>query len=241
MSLSNIFVHGWNENSTESDTISTSSTPYWRFGRTSIKFDFGLEEHEWRPDYYLNSRDPAALTLSKSLVRSNIGFVPVNGIMWYYFLGDSSSAASVHSPVGLETGSNPGLCYRWEDRGGTVDEYSSIVANKVENFNFTYSRMTDQVVQGIGLIGIKQTTPALNSAHNGPVYPTADATYGGTQLNNAYKYTNGMIFSWDNAGSQDDYVPYLHEFSYTGVNALKLDYLQGQAELELINEGIKIH
>ena len=248
MSLSNTFVHGWApETTAETSTITLNSSNYWKFGALTEAFDFGMEKHEWRPNYYLNGRDPNSLTLARKFPDNTLAFQPTNGIWWYYFLGDSSTTTGVHTVSGIDTGTLPTFTYRWEDTGGTSDEYSSIVGNAVESLVMTCNfgnQAALPMVMAISMAGIKQQTPTVNAAHNGNAYPTDDGTMPsvtGVEVSDLYRYDSNMAFTWDSGDSADNYTNQLEQIQYTGVNILQKQDLINQAEREFIYSGNRAH
>jgi len=242
MSLSKTVVHGWAPEAVEEiDPISLASSKYWEFGRNTERFEFGVEQHEWTPQYY-NNRDPNALVLSKASADNTIAFQPVNALWWYYFLGDSATVGSVHTITGINSGKLPTLTYRWEDRGGSVDRYSSVVGNVVESLVFSCNfgnQAAIPAVMAINLAGIKHTTPTLNSTHNGVKYPTDDGLMDGTQKD--YAYRAPPSFRWDSAGDNVDYSNVIEHLQYTGANLLQKQERINQAEREYIWSGNRVH
>ena len=246
MSLSTTFVHGFDvEAIKETDPINGAAAEYWKFGRLTQQFNFGMEQHNWRPNYFAN-RDPTSLTLAKAAVDNTLAFQPVNGLWWYYFLGSSSTAGAdpnaVHTLSGINSGSLPTLTYRWEDKGGSAERFSSLVGNVVESLVYSQNFGNSDLpgVMAINLAGIKQKIPTHPTAHNGPQFPTNTGAMGGTQRDNVYLRDTNFEFDWDSSGDDIDYSSVLEQIQVSGLNLLNKQDLPNQAEREYIFEGNRV-
>lgn len=245
MSLSTNQVIGFAPEATpETDPITSADTnpndKYWKFGAYTFPFELGTEQHEYRPEYFLNSRDPNQLVLQKTYVDPTIMFLPVNGIWWYYFCGDSATVTGVHTVSAISTGSLPTLTHRWEDLGGTAPEYNSNVGCKAQTIVWSGNFGNQSAIpmsMAVSLAGIKSAVPSLNSAHDGTKYPTDDGLMAGTEVTDLYKYDSNMVFTWDG----DSFLTQLTQFQYTGVNLFMKGGIGGQTEREYIHEGYRTH
>lgn len=244
MSVSNTQVNGWAPEATpEADPINAADAIYWKFGRYAQKFDMGTETHDWRSVYYQNSRDPNSMVLSKAHADSVISFQPVNGLPFFYFLG-AAAGATTHTLSGINTGTLPTRTYRWEDRGGTAERFSSVVGQVTESLvmlaNFGNQAAIPLTI-ATSMAGIKQIQSTYNLAHNGPQFPTNDGTMTGTQIDNVYRKDSNMAFEWDSSGDAIDYVNQVEQIQYTGANILQKQDLVEQAERETIYSGNRVH
>lgn len=242
---SNTKVHGFSLESTRgTDPINAIDYPYWEFGGLAQDFEFGMAEHKWKRDYYNDSRDPSLITLVEKLPDSTIAFLPVNGAFLYYFLGNlESDVGGVRTVNSLNTGALPALTYRWEDKGGDEDEFASIVGNVVENVIITgdfSNQQANPLAMAVGLAGLEHKNPTLNSAHNGPEFPTSNGQMGGTQINDLYKHDSNMSFIWDQGGSNDDYTDELSFIQFNGINILRKITLNNSSTRHIILEGKRI-
>lgn len=191
----------------EVDPISSNSDHYYYFGEYFIPFQILTEKYTYRANYF-SPRNPNDYKLISKTVMGAIPYLPVNGISWYYVMGKATSNAGVHSIVGLENTDSddqlPTFTYRWEDKGGDAAVQSSMVGCKAQSLTMTYREVNDNATalqMSMILQGIKRVTPTLAAPHNGLAYPTADATMGGTQIQNEYRRDTNMIFNWDHGGT----------------------------------------
>lgn len=211
----------------EVDPISSNSDHYYYFGVYPQPINILTEKYTYRPNHF-SARDPTSYTLINKTVKGSLFTLPVNGIAWYYLMGKATSAAGVHSIVGLENTDSddqlPTFTYRWEDKGGDAATQSSMVGCKIQSLTMNYREVNDNALPlafTLDILGIKRVTPTLDSAHNGLAFPTTDATMGGTQQQNLYKRDTNMILSWDHGGTPVDLTAGLiTELQTTVVNVL---------------------
>ncbi len=146
----------------------------WLYGIHHSNVDMPIEQVKWKPIYY-GDPDPAELKAIHSDVTVGHGFQPVNGLMWYKFLGNSIKSGSIHQVRGNARGATlPVWISRAEMSGGNADINLSAVGCKMSattqtfHMNGAFStgtmeiasiRSQDGAIAGNGLAG----TPLLPS------------------------------------------------------------------------------
>lgn len=230
----------------EVDPISSNSDHYYYYGIYPGLITLLTEKYIKRPNYHAD-RDPSSHTLINKTVKGPIFFWPVNGIPWYYVMGKATENGGVKSIVGLENTDSddqlPTYTNRWEDKGGDAAVQSSMVGIKSQALTMQYKEVNDNAFplsMTLDRLGIKRVTPTLDSAHNGLIYPTTDATVGGTQQQNLYKRDTNMILSWDTGGTPVDLTTgMITELSTTVANILAPQKTDKLPEDKFQHSGIR--
>lgn len=239
------------EDIVETDPIDAVDAKYWKFGRLGISNVFPQEEHIWVPLFY-GDRDPGAIVLQGSVVKAIIGFVPVNLVPWYHFLGACSTDAShIHTITGINSGNLETQTIRSESRGGSADKFWSTVGNRCQMLNFSLDlrNRNTPAVQSLGYQGITTLDPnttipmSLTTTHTtGVKYPTATGAMGGTELDDEYLPDTNFSLKWDyGGGGETEYKAAALAFSYMGINDLKPYGKQNQIDFEKLYEGQRGH
>lgn len=222
----------------ETDPITLVNSNYWLLGNMTQQHGLPVVQHEWVPVYFDN-RDPTEMFLNKSITRSTVGFLPVNTVQFYQYLGVCSTTAdpgNVHTITGLNTGNLETFTLRMESRGGAADKFWTTLGNRVANVTFSVNFRQPEIpaVMAVSYIGIKQATATLNETHTtGVKYPTDTGAMGGTENSNPYRIGSDTVFTWDG----DSYIDAIRNFTYQGVNIFAPHWIQNQNEVEFLFEG----
>jgi hypothetical protein len=216
------------------DIITVAENVAYKFGEEKQPMgDYPTPKITPHITYYNNSREPSDQHVASYEVVGQLGFVPVNGLEWYFFLGSSSSAADVHTISALDDGEKPTRTIRTES------------ANASENlrYNYTYGK-TAQLGFSVDLKTPNQFAAISNMIVCDQI-KTSEAGYTITPsdpvANEPYAYASNFVFNWDQGGTPVDYSDVLLDFSYIGVDNLLTEYLDNQNYANWLLEGRFTH
>ncbi len=224
---------GWADEATRNtDPITTGTSDYHLFGVNSQDIKLPNKETEWSRT---TTNSPWANELRVSKGRSNGAMInyPVDGLMWYYWFGDSASSAGVHTLSALAEGTLlPSFTTRYEllvDINRYVTQTSCVVRAIDETFSM---RGPGGLPSQLGVQWVAQDTQegastGLNSTHtNGPALLGSDT----------YRNNSSMAFTWNT----EDLAANLIKMQISGVNILHEVPILNQDELGYIFNGEKI-
>ena len=226
MSINTESLVAWLAEATE-ETSAITDTTYF-FGINSMQMDLGGEQHEWTSHYY-NGYEADSVTLAKAMASNVVSFWPVNGIPYYYIMGNSVTASSIHTLSALSTSAVPTMTYRIEDNNGTAPTRDEIVGCKVKNvvYQLDHSRKGSIGTMAINLDGIGFNTPATSTTI-APAYPSSKT--------GLYKPDSNFVFKWDSdlasSPSGDDFRTYLTNMNLSTGRVLLPEQVMNQAEIE---------
>jgi hypothetical protein len=206
---------GYAYESTEgTDPIASGGgTPYYEFGKLTKTFgNFPSKEFKVLAIHH-GSRDPT-LNITHALPKGAIAFAPVNGVPWYQFLGSSSTAATIHTITGIDTGELPFITARFESQNSSENIRKSLVGAKINNINFQLlnanTRIRLPAMIGMGIQGMDVKAPT-NTATQTPIFPDSEE--------GLYYVDSNFIFTWDLNGTPiTEYKNQLLDFKYIGTN-----------------------
>lgn len=238
---------GWAlESTAESDPINAVNALYWKFGaRTHDMRDFHPSEfHTWQPIYTGQYRRPSDAVHVRNMNYGGFAYYPTNGVFPYLCMGDSATAAGVHTITNINSGTLPTITIRSETTGGTTDKFFSTVGTKVQSVNGYINRLSDfqvlsETITYQGINTLMNNNCSLNEVHTtGTKFPTSDYTMTGTERSGRYKSSDGhasypTVCTWDG----DSVINDLAILNYQIVNNLQVKHIENQTDPEYIDEG----
>ena len=229
---------GWAlEAAAEEDPIDADTDLYWRFGiLTQDETNYHpteLQNHE--PVYYADSRMPGDSQQPTTSTSGSLAYYPVNGIPLYWILGNSSSAAGVHTLSNIDTGSLPTITIRSERTGGDTARYESARGAKINGISgyINFLANTKVLSEILSYTAISVSAADLAAVHTGYKYPTDDYTLSGTERTGRYKKDTNTVFTWNSASILSEATM----FKYDVAGVVEPVYIENQADPEYLDEG----
>lgn len=153
------------------DPIESGGTYYYFGPEQASPGNFLTYEKEIVP-YFTDDIEPAEMVLVDKKVTKTIGFTMSNGLMLYYLLGDSSSAASLHTLSYIKVPKTLTVRQEWGPTGSVL--HRSATACKVGSvvINFDFKEDFEPVTFGVNIEG-RTYGVANTDTDETPVHPVS--------------------------------------------------------------------
>lgn len=186
--------------------ITSGATPYYTFGgMTKSAGDMPTYEKTFIP-YYTSGIEPAEMVLVDKRVKESLAFTLTNGLPFYYLMGDSTTAASIHTLAYHKF--PPTFTTRWETGYSGNYTLRDITACKIQSatliMNFTQDY--NEIGMGINIEGRTYGTSVWGTQLT-PVHAVSGSSATDPPFYKDFDTTNQRIqWDWTTPDTGDNWV-----------------------------------